>query len=140
MRQSLEYVPPRAIGAVWCEVGPLLEKPIRRAGTHAPEHVVAALLRDQAKLLVIRGERGEERPIVGALVMEFIDFPLLRECRVWLAGTVPGSAIRWTRLKPRIEEWARANGCRRARISGRPGWLRVYRDFRQVGVIMEKSL
>lgn len=39
-----------------------------------------------------------------------------------------------------IEKWAASIGCTRMRIQGRRGWQRRLKDYRQVGVILEKQL
>lgn len=39
-----------------------------------------------------------------------------------------------------IESWARSIGCERIKIAGRMGWKRRLPAYRQIGVILEKSL
>lgn len=47
---------------------------------------------------------------------------------------------RWLPLMARIEQYARAEGCRCVRWYGRKGWQRVMPDYRVEHVIMEKAL
>jgi hypothetical protein len=47
---------------------------------------------------------------------------------------------RWAHLKDAIEAYARAQGCTRVRLSGRQGWARMFRDYRQPYVTLEKMV
>jgi len=59
-------------------------------------------------------------------------------CNIVLCG---GTHLRrWAHLKDAIEDYARAQGCTRVRMSGRSGWARVFRDYRQPYVTLEKML
>lgn len=61
-----------------------------------------------------------------------------RTCNVLAAG---GSAEgKWPELMVQIENYARAEGCVRLRVSGRKGWARVLRDFYQPYITLEKAL
>ena len=39
-----------------------------------------------------------------------------------------------------IEDFARAEGCALMRASGRAGWARLLRDYRQPYVVLEKEI
>jgi len=41
---------------------------------------------------------------------------------------------------PLIEAYARAEGCSNLRLSGREGWARVLKDFRQPWIVLDKDL
>ncbi|CCE04134.1 conserved hypothetical protein [Bradyrhizobium sp. STM 3843] len=47
---------------------------------------------------------------------------------------------RWLPLIAGIEAYAKAEGCKRMRIFGRKGWLRVLQGYRQRHVIMDKEI
>lgn len=47
---------------------------------------------------------------------------------------------RWLPLKSRIEQYAKAEGCKCVRLYGRKGWERVLPDYRVEHMIMEKTL
>ncbi|MDB5606725.1 MAG: hypothetical protein JWP25_3625 [Bradyrhizobium sp.] len=47
---------------------------------------------------------------------------------------------RWLPLKSKIENYARAEGCRAVRLYGRKGWERALSDYRVEHVIMEKAI
>ena len=43
-------------------------------------------------------------------------------------------------VMPLLEVWLRSEGCTRAVVSGRQGWLKRLPTYHQMGVIMEKDL
>jgi hypothetical protein len=47
---------------------------------------------------------------------------------------------RWLPLLAGIENYARAEGCSRARIYGRKGWERVLKNYRAEYIILERTL
>jgi len=47
---------------------------------------------------------------------------------------------RWLPLFSKIEDYAKAEGCRCMRLVGRPGWERVLDGYRREFVILEKAL
>jgi len=40
----------------------------------------------------------------------------------------------------RIEEWARANGCGGMELVARPGWRRIFPEYEQTHIFMERDL
>lgn len=47
---------------------------------------------------------------------------------------------RWLDLLPGIEEWAKAEGAALVRVYGRPGWVRMLRNYRVSNVVLERRL
>lgn len=47
---------------------------------------------------------------------------------------------RWLDLLPGIEEWAKAEGAALVRIYGRPGWVRMLRNYKVSNVVLERLL
>lgn len=47
---------------------------------------------------------------------------------------------RWKHLLVLIENYARAEKCKRVRLYGRRGWERVLKEYRVEHIVMEKSL
>jgi len=47
---------------------------------------------------------------------------------------------RWLPLFSKIEDYAKAEGCRCMRLVGRPGWERVLDGYRREFVILEKAV
>ena len=46
----------------------------------------------------------------------------------------------WLSLRVQIEEYAKAQGCDRVTLEGRPGWRDVLRDYKMTGVTLEKRI
>jgi hypothetical protein len=59
-------------------------------------------------------------------------------CQIAACGGTEGE--RWMHLISRIEDWARAEGCRKVVIEGRPGWERVFPAYKRVRVVLEREL
>lgn len=60
----------------------------------------------------------------AAMVTSLEEGPEGRFLHVWLAG---GDLDGVMALKPGVEAWGRAMGCRFVSINGRPGWARLLR-------------
>lgn len=75
----------------------------------------------------------------AAMVTSLQDGPEGRFLHVWLAGGDLGGVMA---LKPGVEAWGRAMGCKFVNINGRPGWARLLRDdgFSLVGGELRKAL
>jgi len=74
----------------------------------------------------------------ASLVTEILESGDRRICAVLLLS---GTAMeRWLGLQSTIAAWARDHGCVALRIHGREGWERVLKEWRKVGVIMEKAI
>ena len=90
------------------------EQALRRAG---PTHTVA----DIVKLIQERRAQLWERDD-GVIVTEILEYPLVKTINYWLAaGSLPACLA----LQADIDEFARAEGCEIATISGRRGWGRA---------------
>jgi len=79
-------------------------------GTHELADVAQALRMGKAQYWSNGG---------AAIVTELLQFPQLRTVNYWLVGGELRSALA---LSPRIEDWAREQGCVRAVALGRKGW------------------
>ncbi len=74
----------------------------------------------------------------GAIVTCILNHPTgIKELNYWLAGGELNELIKGEAL---ITELARSIGCHRVSISGRPGWKRKFRDYREASVILVKEL
>lgn len=62
----------------------------------------------------------------GAIVTEIQRYPNFDVCHYWL---VAGRLADTLALQPRIERWARTQGCARLTGIGRPGWARVLAKY-----------
>lgn len=94
------------------------------------DEVIAELVAGRAQLWP-----GE----TAAMVTQCLDGPEGRVLHVWLAG---GDLAGVMALKPGVEAWGRAMGCRKVTINGRAGWARILRSdgFRMVDGELRKNL
>ena len=58
-------------------------------------------------------------------------------CDIWLAE---GALEPLIELHEQIVLWAKDQGCRKMRIIGRKGWLRVVPGYRETATVMEREL
>ncbi len=70
---------------------------------------------------------------------QVIDYPRLRELKVWLVG---GRNMRaWVReAQDVLERFAKAYGCAVVASGGRKGWLRASAGYRETGIAFEKKI
>ena len=85
-------------------------------------------------------EDGPKRPnvVLGAAVTQLHMTNAGKLCNIVLCG---GKDFRrWVSLKDAIEAYARVEGCSRVRMEGRKGWARVFRDYHQPFITLEKVI
>jgi hypothetical protein len=91
-----------------------LERALERTGgSHALQHVLAAIQRNEAQLWI-------EGPCV--IVTEVNDTPLRRELHFWLAAGTLDEVIC---LSNKVIDWGREQGCTVATLCGRRGWTKA---------------
>lgn len=101
--------------AEWTRCRPWLEAALEHAcGTHLIEDVEDAIARGEAHFWPGRQ---------SAVVTEFHEFPRLKALHFWLAGGDLEELL--NRMLPDITAWAKAHGCTRMTLAGRPGWRRA---------------
>ncbi|RAK60886.1 hypothetical protein DJ021_14225 [Phenylobacterium hankyongense] len=118
--------------ADWARCAPWIDAALAHAGrTHGLSDVKAMILAGDAGFWPGRG---------AALVATTEDDPGERRLLIWLAGGEL-SELR-TELLPQAEAWARACGCRRVLIIGRPGWERALKrhGFAPLARLIAKEL
>jgi len=114
---------------------PFIERATARCGDWTADEIVQGL-REGRMLLWFALCDGEA---AGAAVTELVTTRSTgRMCNIILCGGT--SLRRWAHLKDAIEAYARAQGCTRVRLSGRRGWARVFRDYQQPYVTLEKMM
>lgn len=70
-------------------------------------------------------------------VGEIVTYPRKRVFRCWLAGGERRDVLLFgDRYKP----LARAGGCTEVELYGRPGWERVFPDWRKTGIVLRHYL
>lgn len=75
----------------------------------------------------------------AAMVTQRIGGDGVHRLHVWLGG---GDLTELLAMRPGIEAWARAQGCRHITIDGRAGWTRVLRrlGYTTVGHQLQRTL
>jgi len=92
-----------------------IDQALAHAGrSHRLEDVLAMVATGAAQLW---------RGAASAMVTVVEDDPCERRLLIWLAGGDLEELVGV--LRPAAERWAKAQGCRRVLIIGRPGWERV---------------
>ncbi len=81
---------------------------------------------------------SDSHAIVGAIITALYALADGKVCRMHHCG---GDHMEsWLHLRAKIEEYAKAEGCVRVMLEGRPGWARKLDDYRVTAVIMEKRI
>lgn len=79
-----------------------------------------------------------ENEVVAVSVTEILNYPKMKVCRV---NIVAGKGRNdWQHFKQGIEDWAKKEGCRRIEALARLGWSKIYKDYQQTHVFLEKEL
>ena len=131
---ELVCVDPARVKEIWPHAGPLLEAACYRTGLTAFEDIEAGIVAGNSLLWLA----WNGLMIESAAATVIISTAIGKVCIITACG---GSDMRrWLPLIDRIEAYARAEGCRRVRIYGRKGWLRVLNGYREEHVIMDKEL
>lgn len=80
----------------------------------------------------------EDFKVLGAVVTQVSNTTNRRLCTVLAFG---GTGFReWTHLLAKIEDYGRTMRCDAMRIYGRPGFARVYPEYKQPWIALERSL
>lgn len=114
-------IPLRALHDVWANLWPLIEPAVKRS-PDKPD-VLARLIAGDAQLHAVY-EDG--KPVAAIVTM--IQIGEERRCLLWLIG---GSRVKeWAADAVRvIGDWARGLGCVALWGAGRPGWVRLVKQF-----------
>ena len=127
---SLAGVPYDKVLSAWPQASDLLNKSIEMSGGRLSHITVLDGLLNREMQLWLAPE--------GALVTQIVTYPTgLKVMSLLLVG---GIMSEWLHLLPKIEEWARAEGCDVSEMSrGRKGWMKMLKDYNSM-VFMEKRL
>lgn len=101
----------------WKRCLPFLQPAIERLhGTHLAVDVLTGLFELQLHLWPFQN---------SAAVTEFVQYPRLRSCNVFLAGGDLSEITGWCDVRGPLEAWARLQGCTMLETTGRPGWAKA---------------
>lgn len=133
--KAAAYVVPRAnVDQVWPTVANLVDEAYKFADEIMPHDMLDQLRSGHRQLWIVWN--GEA--IVAAVMTRIIQ---LRSCRAVQITAAGGSELEaWKDLITLIEDFARAEGCRKVTIEGRPGWERLFKNYRRARVVIEREV
>lgn len=76
--------------------------------------------------------------IVAAMLTQIFEMRSGRLCKMMECGGT--DLARWKHFRADIERYAKAEGCDRVMLEGRPGWAGVLPDYRTTAVVLEKRI
>ena len=132
--------------------GPLVEDEVQNVWPKVDELLNAALERDGSKILpvdlllqIAEGLMGlyvvtddESGEILGALACEAQEYPRSQVFNIAYCGGK--DLYRWAGLLGAMEAEAVRLGCDTVRITGRPGWGRIFPDYREMNRVFERKV
>lgn len=130
---DLLCVDPKDVHKIWPHVEALLLAATERCGEWSISSIRAEVLNGDQLLWVTWD---------GCKIRAAATTKLFREVGglVCLAVACGGTDDDWAQRFAPIEEYARDEGCVSTRIQGRPGWARVFKDYKVEWVSLEKKL
>ena len=136
-KAELVAVPPDGVDGLWVIAEPLLALGASWSRKVSLEDVRERLGAGFGQLWLVFDPATSV--VLCAFVSELVDYPSgYRAGRVVLLGG--GSLERWRHFLPRIEQWAKQEGCRALEIVGRRGWKRVFPDYEHGETTIVKEL
>ena len=132
---ALQAIPPRNLGDVFPMVSPLLESIAERSnGRYSVPGMLDRFARGDWILWVVWD--GSVKAVVATELYHDVSGMLC--CMIRFA--TGREASKWAHLIDEIEEWARANGCKRLDMLARKGWAKHLPDYKMSHVFLEKDL
>ena len=122
------------LDAVWPKVLPILTKALDRDADYSPQDIYSQVKNYESQLMVC--ERAGAPEFV--LVTSIVHVKNKKACSLFLAAGE--NARHWISYLGSVENWARQSGCDSIRLSGRPGWQKLLKDYRLKDIVLEKSL
>ena len=137
MSERIFDVAPGNVAFLWSQIRPHIERALDRdgSGRYLPDDVLRFAVKGTVQIWIAWNPETHE--IDAAIVTEIINYPRLRELRLWLIG---GSNMKaWVREAiDTLEAFGRAHNCVYAIGGMRKGWMRIGQGYRQTGVTFEK--
>ena len=128
-------VDPARVHLVWPLVKHLIHAAMNKGGGCDFAEMETSVLRGEKLLWVA----ADEAVIWAAVVTGLHVQQDHKFCMIWAAGG--RDRPRWhDMMKSAIEKFAKDEGCKTIRISGRRGWAREFPDYKLISILLEKAI
>jgi hypothetical protein len=134
MTIELICVDPRRVHDIWPHVAPLIHNAVKRTNLSHTLDIELDVLAGRSLLWLAWDGAAVKAAATTALIRTD------REKVCVLTACGGGDMAQWLPLLPKIEHYARDEGCICVRIHGRKGWARVLDGYRAQHVILRKEL
>lgn len=126
-----------AVIAAWPKVEPMMCDALARGGWKlSVEDLIGEIAQGELGVYVV--EDDETGELLAALACEIQEHP---QVQVFNIAFCAGRDLhRWAHLFGAMEAEAARLGCPIVRITGRPGWGRVFPDYREVHRVFERKV
>lgn len=131
---QLVCVDPKEVHKVWPHVARMIRAAVLRTNLSHTHDVEYDIMNGDALLWL--AWNGQKIEAAASTIIRETDSEKL--CVLTACGGE--NMHRWVPLLELIENWARGEGCKRVRIYGREGWLRILQNYKKTHVIVERSL
>ena len=131
---ELVCVDPKQIRRIWPHASHFIKRAILRTGLSDFKEVEDSILDGDGLLWL--AWNGEMIEAAASTVLEIANGE--KSCIIVACGGDDMS--NWLGLIEQIETYAKNEGCKRTRIIGRRGWLRVLEGYRADYAILEKAI
>lgn len=134
---QVQLVPPDQVYGVWDKVKPLIEASLNVGFGYTTIDQAKMLLTKGLQTLLIADDEGE---LVGAMVVEFVNYP---NERVIFLVELGGNAVVDQSVLDQVEDWARQNGATRMCAWADDARARLYKmksGFTTARHVVEKKL
>lgn len=130
---ELVLIDDNAVAHLWPRVRGFIERAYETGGDDSFEQTEAKVLSGRALLWVVFNGG-----ILGAVVTQILHESRNRVCLILACG---GNELAlWQSQISVIEDYARSQDCTCVRMSGRKGWKRIFRDYEEPWITLEKRL
>lgn len=130
-------VPPAMIPDLWAVIQAIIEPAFEDNRGDDDAKIIYQDLCSGFSLLWLAWN-AERMSVMGAVVTKLLDVPRGKVCRITACG---GREMdRWKDGLADIESYAKAEGCRFMRFEGRKGFERLFPEYRQPWIVLEKEL
>lgn len=130
-------VAPEMVDATWPHVVGFIEAAFENDRGDDSAELVLEELRAQLSLLWVAWDGNA---VLAAATTKLIKTRRGLVCLITSCGGHDMGPTAWRKALRPIEDYARAEGCWKTRIEGRRGWAKVFPDYREAWIALEKRL